>query len=539
MTLRAIDLYAGIGGWSLGLELAGIKVVKSYEWWSAAAETHKQNLGGSVEKVDIRSLLLDDLPKGIDFVVGSPPCTQFSYSNRGGSGDVSDGLKDIKKFLEIVAFLKPKYWVFENVPRVANVLRALRNEKNKVLGSAGRLLDDAWIDVVDASQFGLPQARKRCLVGNFDLNLLTSYQSKTSVETLGSVLRAVEKGVDPNFSERRPAKLTETDIEVALSKEETRFNYEMKQHHPIYNGMAFPDDTNKPSRTVTAVCTRVSRESIVVECSPGSEEYRRLSVRERACLQGFPIEFQFHGVSHAEKLKMIGNAIPPVLTYYIGNALQGISALDVKVHTLVDSSNAIRPSMSPSTQPDLVGRSYPEKRRFRFAVPNLRFKSGTRFELTNGKEGSDWSVDFYCGDSKRISRHMFDEQRILSAVKGVTPEVADQFKLLIDSARTKLPQFDDLEVQLAWSHRGTGPHPFDLIDCVGSLAAAALEAETVAGLDDPVAEELVSRLVFNGSDVARIGEKKLRRYAKPIIAGACLQAAFNSRDCKLGQSEAA
>ena len=41
--MRAIDLYAGIGGWSLGLKLAGIEVVKSYEWWQPAIDTHNGN----------------------------------------------------------------------------------------------------------------------------------------------------------------------------------------------------------------------------------------------------------------------------------------------------------------------------------------------------------------------------------------------------------------------------------------------------------------------------------------------------------------
>ena len=61
-----------------------------------------------LEIVDIRKLELKQLPnpEEVDFVVGSPPCTQFSYSNRGGSGDISDGLVDIFKFLEVVEYLK-------------------------------------------------------------------------------------------------------------------------------------------------------------------------------------------------------------------------------------------------------------------------------------------------------------------------------------------------------------------------------------------------------------------------------------------------
>jgi len=106
---KAIDLYSGVGGWTLGLQLAGVKVVASYERWGPAIETHEANFDSEVFKQDIRSLNLDSLPQNIDFVVGSPPCTNFSYSNRGGSGDIADGLKDMAAFLEVVRAVKPKF----------------------------------------------------------------------------------------------------------------------------------------------------------------------------------------------------------------------------------------------------------------------------------------------------------------------------------------------------------------------------------------------------------------------------------------------
>ena len=42
--LKAIDLYSGIGGWSLGLKLNGIDVIHSYEWWNQAVDTANKNL---------------------------------------------------------------------------------------------------------------------------------------------------------------------------------------------------------------------------------------------------------------------------------------------------------------------------------------------------------------------------------------------------------------------------------------------------------------------------------------------------------------
>src|SRR5262245_36136777 len=111
--LRAIDLYSGIGGWSLGLKMAGVDVVASYEWWDQANRTNEINNGHVTNTLDIRSVKLDALPKKIDVVVGSPPCTEFSFANRGGKGDIEDGLRDLRKFLEIVDFVRPTYWAME------------------------------------------------------------------------------------------------------------------------------------------------------------------------------------------------------------------------------------------------------------------------------------------------------------------------------------------------------------------------------------------------------------------------------------------
>ena len=54
----AIDLYSGIGGWSLGFKLAGIDISASYEWWEPANKTHQSNLESETHQVDIRKFPL-------------------------------------------------------------------------------------------------------------------------------------------------------------------------------------------------------------------------------------------------------------------------------------------------------------------------------------------------------------------------------------------------------------------------------------------------------------------------------------------------
>ena len=99
--MKAIDLYSGTGGWSLGLKLNDIEVIKSFEIWEPAVKTSNKNFNRNDEATDIRKFDFRTIKDKVDIVVGSPPCTQFSYSNKGGSGDLDDGIIDLYKFLNV------------------------------------------------------------------------------------------------------------------------------------------------------------------------------------------------------------------------------------------------------------------------------------------------------------------------------------------------------------------------------------------------------------------------------------------------------
>jgi DNA (cytosine-5)-methyltransferase 1 len=222
--LRAIDLYSGVGGWSLGLRMAGVEVVASYERWSPANVTNFKNNRHQAQTVNIRDLSLDDLPADIDLVLGSPPCTQFSYSNRGGGGDLNDGLQDIIKFLTVVRHVQPKAWAMENVPRVGRII-------DQELRPGGRLHEFAELGIshrtVDMSEYGVPQRRKRCIAGNIDFELLESYRAGLRKPTLGVVVRALSSSpvIDPVYRIELPtAELHDHDYEEFLNEEEERIN---------------------------------------------------------------------------------------------------------------------------------------------------------------------------------------------------------------------------------------------------------------------------------------------------------------------------
>ena len=260
---------------------------------AAAVETYKMNLRHGARIADVRSLDLASLPEDLDLVVGSPPCTQFSYANKGGSGDLADGMADLRAFLRVVEHVKPRFWIMENVPRVATILKGALS-KGGELAEFSQLVESML--VVDFAEFGLPQSRKRCLAGRFPEDLLLKYRATTPSRTLRDAVRWFGHSCyeDIMYGVRVPLdELSDHILEDSLTDEEVRLNEEAKTNHPVYNKMKFPDDLDRPARTVTATCTKVSRESIVLDDGRREGEYRRLTVRERASLQGFRVSLGF------------------------------------------------------------------------------------------------------------------------------------------------------------------------------------------------------------------------------------------------------
>lgn len=524
--MRAIDLYSGIGGWTLGLELAGIEIVSSYEWWNKANKTHNINAKKNNQEVNIRTLKLEDLPKGIDIVVGSPPCTQFSFSNRGGKGDMEDGLIDIKKFLDVIQYIKPKYWAMENVPRVSQIIA------EEILPN-GRLAEYRNLfsvnEVIDMSEYGVPQKRKRMIAGNFPFQLLDTYKSRLKSISMGDVLNALYQDSPQDILygvQIQKDDLTDNEHEDFLSDEELRINSDSKTMHPIYNKMSFPDPLEKPVRTITATCTRVSRESVIIEDVQKKGSYRRLSVRERGLLQGFPITYQYYGDSHSEKLKMIGNAIPPAFTYYLAHAMKETSIKEIPLLKEMGYRLSIPTELPKKTKPDSKGKTYPITRKFCAAIPSLRFGSGVRFDLSNSfdqDKNVNWKVSFFYGSSKKIiemelSNELFKEIKELKCWKFIEQNV-DNISLEI---RQKMENVSSYELQNVWRHISQGITPHDVVDFLDKLSNELYL--NMSGFD---MESRVNIQNFVSHKTAK-QNKKLEQNSLMVFVGCIIGIVFNN-----------
>ena len=175
----AIDLFAGAGGLSLGLQQAGFTVLLGADSDRVAAETHHHNIGGLSYDDDLSDPtdLLDRLSAWgigeVDLVAGGVPCQPFSRAGQSmirhlvekGARSKLDARADLwGSFVRVIERLQPRAVLLENVPDLA-----AWDDGTVILALCESLRDLGYrVDarVLDAYQFGVPQHRRRLfLVG--------------------------------------------------------------------------------------------------------------------------------------------------------------------------------------------------------------------------------------------------------------------------------------------------------------------------------------------------------------------------------------
>ncbi len=167
---RMVDLFAGCGGLSLGLEQAGFTPWFVNEIVPQFAETYKYNhqlsdehyFIGDISDLNKNINNFQDLLTDITLVCGGPPCQGFSMANRQRIlDDPRNGL--YKQFLIFLGHIKPKFFIMENVKGMMNKVDEIIHDFSVFLGEEYEY-DFA---VLKAQDFGVPQNRERfILIGN-------------------------------------------------------------------------------------------------------------------------------------------------------------------------------------------------------------------------------------------------------------------------------------------------------------------------------------------------------------------------------------
>ena len=219
------ELFAGVGGFRIGLARAGWKTVFSNQWEPATKVQHASDVyvarfgedGHSNE--DIANV--DSLPRNIDLLVGGFPCQDYSVAKTLNSSKGLKGKKGVLwwEILRLVQGQKPKFIFLENVDRL---LKSPSNQRGrdfavmlKTLGDEGYTIE--W-RVVNAAEYGFPQRRIRVFIVATKKKRGAKKQTPESIiEKTGILARALP-------IEKLTSELQEIDLDDEADQISTRFN---------------------------------------------------------------------------------------------------------------------------------------------------------------------------------------------------------------------------------------------------------------------------------------------------------------------------
>lgn len=399
--IKTIDLFAGCGGLMDGFEQSGhYKTVAAVEWEKAPSinlarrltdKWKYKNANDMVLRFDIQrtdelfagwqddeeygtSQGLDKLveaAKGIDVIIGGPPCQAYSIAGRvrdenGMRLDYRNYL--FESYLNVVNKYKPKVFIFENVPGILTAKpgdRMIIDVIKEQFKNAGyTLLSDLGKAVIDFTEYGVPQNRSRIIifgvrsdfygldvasemVARFYYEFLPKYKvskKMTVREAIGDLPKLTPLDSDMMYDGRKLShslpqpfvhnhvarwqsqrdigifKILTEDIESGrneyisteslkqLYTEKTGKKSNVHKYHVIR--------WDAPSNLIPAHLYKDGLRHI----HPDSKQLRTITVREAARLQCFDDDYVFYG-SSGDAYKMIGNAVPPKFAKCCANAV--------------------------------------------------------------------------------------------------------------------------------------------------------------------------------------------------------------------------
>ncbi|AKF93249.1 DNA cytosine methyltransferase [Brevibacillus laterosporus] len=390
--IKVLDVFSGAGGFSCGFHLSrDYEIVGAIEIDAWASETFAFNhKGATVLNADITTLSESDIIQSfgskVDVIIGGPPCQGYSICNK-DAGDPKDPRNTLfTEFLRITSLLNPEIVIMENVP---NLLKAKTESKELVIDIIHKELEKlgyyVYSNVLEATQYGVPQIRKRLFVIGSKTKLDNPFPLPTHKD--GSI-QDIFSGQLPDYVTLWDAISDLPDIEAREGSEETDYTSEPKNEfqqmlrqgsEKVYNHVAMKHSKRLVERfkamswgdSVTDVPDELKphvRGNVNVKSEKAYDQnnrrmhpdkpchtipasfyanfvhpykHRNFTAREGARIQTFPDWFVFKGkptvVSHKlleregrqeEKhlcqYNQIGNAVPPLLAKAIADNIKPI-----------------------------------------------------------------------------------------------------------------------------------------------------------------------------------------------------------------------
>lgn len=282
-----IDLFAGIGGTRLGFERAGGKCVFSSEWDKDSQKTYSINFGevpaGDITKIDEKTI------PDFDVLVAGFPCQPFSMiGKREGFKHATQGTL-FYDIIRIIEHKKPKAFLLENVKGLTH------HDKGNTFKIIKEALDmlgyHVYSEILDASDFNLPQVRKRIYIVGFRKDLhkeKPDFKHPTGMINEVFINQFIEEGI--------------TDRSISKHLQE-RYMFKKDDGHP----QVVDKNSRVKAKTLVASYHKIQRITGTF-VKDGPTGLRLLTEKECKAIMGFPEDFKIP-VSRTQMYRQFGNSV--------------------------------------------------------------------------------------------------------------------------------------------------------------------------------------------------------------------------------------
>jgi DNA (cytosine-5)-methyltransferase 1 len=307
--MKIISLFAGAGGLDLGMTLAGNEVIWANDHDEDAVATYRMNIGEHIVCGDIEKIPVESIPDA-DVVIGGFPCQGFSLANQ--KREVDDHRNVLYKyFLRVVTEKKPKYFLAENVRGILSLGEG--KVIKKIVLDFGKAGYDVKYQVFNVADFGVPQARVRVIIAGTRKDLSPHLSYKFPSPTHSKKFK--EQGLKPWVSIGEALQdIPDPDLHSSIFPNQVYSKYKVTNRN--FTGHRTTDPA-KPSPTILARGN--GKGGVCAIQHPNN--HRRMSVRESAHVQTFPLDFEFVGAMNS-CYRQVGNAVPVMFAKCLGEQLK-------------------------------------------------------------------------------------------------------------------------------------------------------------------------------------------------------------------------
>lgn len=319
--MNLISLFSGAGGLDLGFHKAGFQTLVANEYDKLIYPTFRKNFPNiKLIEGDIRNVSSNEFPDRIDGIIGGPPCQ--SWSEAGSLKGIKDARgKLFYEYIRILSDKKPLFFVAENVSGM------LAKRHSTAVNNFLHLFNQAGYDVnlklLNANDFDVAEDRDRVFYIGFRKDLgIHNFEYPSPFEYKPTLRDCIWDLRDTAIAAKEKNKTNGKSCKVI------NHEYFIGAYSPIFMSRNRVRSWDEPGFTVQASgrqcqlhpqAPRMEKvEKNLQRFVLGKEDlYRRMTVREVARVQGFPDDFEFIYEDVNYGYKMIGNAVPVNLAYYV------------------------------------------------------------------------------------------------------------------------------------------------------------------------------------------------------------------------------